>query len=44
MVSLSLSYSHIEAITCIYKGILLRIGTLYKLDILYKNRKNASFL
>ena len=43
VVSLSLSNSHIEAIAYIYKGILLRIRALYKLDILYKNRKNTSF-
>ena len=43
VVSLSLSYSHIEAIVYIYKSILLRIGTLYKLDIPYKNRQNTSF-
>lgn len=43
MVSLSLSYSHIKAITYIYKSILIRIRALYKLDILYKDRKNTGF-
>lgn len=43
VVSLSLSYSHIKAITYIYKSILIRIRALYKLDILYKDRKNTGF-
>lgn len=41
--ALSLSYSHIKAITYIYKSILIRIRALYKLDILYKDRKNTGF-